>query len=257
MAQPTASATINFSGAESGESSGGFPVALDSDRNEGKTTFAPGESVYIKITPTGEYSIASSAGTVSSDGKNIPSPFTENLEFANSKTATLSYPNSGGVSYRWLGKSGGTPLFNGQAVTLPADTVGVLEVTYDTFSDRLRLDVTTADMGGNDELPVLVAVTDAEGTTNSLTVTFTTDGDVPGVPVPVEIEVTNFCSGAVVAGASVYVDGAFIGTSSAAGIVYAGMLVPGQTYTLRITAPEFKDSDKDILYNDSFVVPTS
>ena len=93
------------------------------------------------------------------------------------------------------------------------------------------------------------------GMTGVADVDYVVDGDPVPEPTAVNIVVTDFCTGDVVAGASVYVNGSLVGTTNSAGSVYAGMLNPGQTYTLRVTASGYTDSDNDILNNDSFTVP--
>jgi len=259
----TASTTISFQNESGPDGTGGSQISmgLDAAKNaevygENKTSFAPNEMAYLFILPHGDYQLQSSAGTVSKQGSNIPFEQSENLTFENSVSASLAHPPMGAVtSWRWLGNAGGTPLFTGRTVSVPAPVVGVLQVTYKTAGDRIGLVVTS--LNGLDELPVLVVATNGDGDKANATVTFTLDGSDPPVPTPTEIEVTNFCSGDIVPGATVYIDGVDVGVTNAAGIVYAGMLIPGRTYVLKVTGSGFTDSDKDVLNNDSFTVPVS
>jgi len=252
---PTASATFSFSrkDRDASDDGAGVVVALEDSRNGGATAFSPGGSAYVSVAPTLDgYTIASSAGTLTKDGTRIPVEVSEDLIFAGTREATLDFPPNGAVSYEWLGKDGGTPLFNGQTVTIPEDAVGVLRVTYDTLGDRLRLEVTDADMGGLDELPVVVAVTDADGNVYHTTVNYTRDGEDPAEPEAVEILVEDFCTGEPISGATVLVNGKTV-TTNANGVAYVGTLAAG-TYAIKATATGYTDSDKDVLNNDSFVV---
>jgi hypothetical protein len=71
---------------------------------------------------------------------------------------------------------------------------------------------------------------------------------------PVTITVKDACSQALVARASVEVDGYLVGTTAANGTVDCGSLAIGE-HTLKITALGYTDSDKDTILNDSFTVP--
>ena len=262
-----AQATINFSatGSSDGGAFGSLSLELDADYNasvygQTKSSFAPGETAYLRLTPGGGvYTMASSAGNVGRAASNVPYPVEDDLTFANEKSASLSADPLTAVDWEWLGKSGGTPLFDGRNVFVSAPVTAVLHCEYTAKGDRLRLTVTSADMAGRDELPVVVSVVQG-GETVSATVAFSVsdeDGGGDTDPVPVDIEVKSYCDDSVIAGATVYINGVSVGTTNANGMVYAGYLTPGVEYSLRATHPDFISSDTDVLSNDRFVISTS
>ena len=233
--QLKATATVSFSSPESADvqnpdgspsGAGGFSVSLDSEKNDGKSTFAPDESAYLIVAPTGDYTYEVSAGSLTGIGRYIPIPVIDTLIFSNSKTAELSsLPAYAATSIQWLGKSGGTPLIDGQTVTVPNEIVGVLEIGYDTYVSSYRLDITSRDMDGEEVLPVVVVFTDSEGTTAGLTVTFALDEDEPTGPDPdtilvtYTINVTSLCAEGVIEGVCVTQDGDAIGCTDEYGQV--------------------------------------
>ena len=273
MTDPASNVTIQFSAPSGGgdpNDPGGvsglaLSLELDSDYNasvygQSKSSFAPGETAYLRLTPGGgAYTMACSAGTVGRAASNVPYTVEDDLTFANEKSASLSADPLNTVAWEWLGRSGGTPLFNGRSVSVASPVTAVLHCEYTASGDRLRLTVTSADMGGRDELPVVVSVV-RDGETASVTVTFSTNIDEDGGdtdPVPVDIEVKSYCDDSVIAGATVYINGVSVGTTNANGMVYAGILTPGVEYALRVTHPDFISSDTDVLSNDRFIISTS
>lgn len=82
--------------------------------------------------------------------------------------------------------------------------------------------------------------------------------DPPDPPDPVyraqTFLVTNADTGAVVAGASIAIDGTIVGSTNASGILTtSGTYEVGTTHTLKIVATGFEDSDLDSIANDDFV----
>lgn len=269
MTNPASNVTIQFSspgGSDPGGDSGlDLSLELDSEYNasvygQTKSAFAPGETAYLRLTPGGgAYTMASSAGTVGRAASNVPYPVEDDLTFANETAASLSDDPLNTVAWEWLGRSGGTPLFDGRNVSVASPVTAVLHCEYNAKGDRLRLTVTSADMAGRDELPVVVSVVQGNQTA-SVTVTFSlTDEDGGGDtdPVPVDIEVKSYCDDSVIAGATVYINGVSVGTTNTSGMVYAGYLTPGVEYNLRVEKDGFISSDTDVLSNDRFIIPTS
>jgi len=109
---------------------------------------------------------------------------------------------------------------------------------------------------GYDEISVLVFVSQGNESA-SLSVTYNTS-EGGGEPVPVDLEVADFCNNDVLLGeVSVYIDGTYKGNTNANGRLYIGNYVPGTRHSLRMTKTDYRDSDSDPLSNDSFVVPIS
>ena len=156
MANATTSTTITFT---TRSLSGGISVELDEAANNGKTSFASGDTVRYLV-HTNPLSMAveniTSAGTVAANGtKQVM--IQETVTFAKEKTATLAKIPTGSVTWSWIGRDGGLPSFSGSAITLPADAVGVLKCSYPTTPKAFSLSGVTIPTG-MDEFPVVVVV---------------------------------------------------------------------------------------------------
>lgn len=225
---------------------------LDEERNEDKSTFIAGEKAYLRLFRGAEdpYVVESSGGITQIEATNVPLNVTEEyLIFANVKEATLQYKPYGAVSYSWVGRNGGNPVFNGKLVLLAVEAIAVLKCSYTTLFDRLSVKFDEAG-------PVIVFVLQAA--TNASTYLVVTFGaGVLTEPVPYSLEVKDFCSDTLLAGVTVYLDGAMIGQTDVNGVVQLGALTPGRTYQVRMQKDGFVDSNMDKLNNDSFTVPVT
>ena len=107
--------------------------------NAGKSSFTPGSTAYVLIYKSANVALApaqASAGSFSYGGTVLVLR-TEELQFADALSATLSVPKHGAlVSYRWIGRNLGVPVVaaDGVTVAVPAAGVGVLSVTYNALA---------------------------------------------------------------------------------------------------------------------------
>ncbi len=265
--QPQSSLRLQFIGQSLDEDSlidgdpGSRSIALELDNHynisvygQQKSVFAPGESAYLKMMPGVSASYRSSAGSISRQASNVPYVHVENVSFAMTRSASLQFAPNGSVSWEWLGHSGGSPLFEGRTVTLQSDTVGVLRCQYTVMGTRLRLLVNNWDMGLHEAMEVIVVAVAGEQQASAL-VRYSRDAEME--PVPYDLSVSDFCSGEVVSGVHVYLDGVSVGTTNASGRIHLGELKPGTIHQLKMTKDGYIDSDNDVLHNDSFTVPTA
>ena len=258
MSNPQSSVRLTFTSEDF--TSDGIHLSLDTERNrevygEEKTTFAPGEAAYLKlISSFDNYELYTSAGSVSRVASNILYEHSENIIFRFEQKASLEQNPVGAVSWEWLGRSAETPFFNGKDVSIPEAEVAVLKCDYKVSGDRLRLVVSHGSMYGNSELDVVVVAVKGENKASS-TVSYSTEEG--GVPTPIELEVSDFCSGEVVDEVEVFLDGTSVGTTNINGKIYLGELLTGSTHQLKMTKTGYVDSDQDVLHNDEFTVPTS
>lgn len=266
MAQ-TSSVTITYVATTGEEAGSDLSLELDSARNQevygvsSKTTFAPGEVAYLKLLTTSNepYTIECSYGSARRQASDIPYPITENLTFANETEATLAHLPMGSVTWDWIGNNAGEPLFTNREVIIVEPDVAVLHCEYDTLGDRLRLLVSHLQMlvSGYDEISVVVFVSQGSNSA-SVTVTYKTEEGGGGEPVPVDLEVADFCDqNTLLEGVLVYVDGVEKGQTNQNGRLYIGDYVPGSEHTLTMTKTDYRDSDSDPLANDLFTVPSS
>lgn len=263
MTLPNSSVQLTFSDSGGDAADESLSLSLDGDRNQevygqSKTTFAPGEVAYLKLmrSSSAAYQMHSSAGVVSVQATNIPYAFDENITFLMTTSSELQYIPNGAVDFQWMGRDPDQePLVNRRTVSIPSPAVAVLHCEYDSLGDRLRLHVTNSAMGSNDQIQVSVLVVQGEQTA-SLNVTYALGGS-NNEPVPIDLEVRDFCSDEIVEDVEVFLDGTSMGTTNLNGKIYLGELVPGSVHQLRMTKSGYIDSDLDVLYNDEFTVPSS
>lgn len=231
-------------------------LTLDDAMNESvygtaKSSFLPKEIAYIRFVTDSKsaYTLKSSDGAFSKSASNILFDVVESIEFANESEAQLSYSPQSEPKWKWIGSGGydGSVKFSGKTVMLTKPAVAIMEVTYKASGDRLALVCT--------KLVNVVAVVIQDGETESITVDFTSEEEAPAEKESYSLEILNLCSGLAVSDAAVYLDGTFIGSSNAKGIIDLGLLEKKSRHTLKIVKEGFVDSDKDPLDNDEFTVP--
>jgi len=244
------------------EPRGSLSLSLDGEYNtkiygQNRTTFAPGESAYLRLVSSMAESVQkhTSAGSLSVHSSNVPSAQSEEITFAMSDTGQLRQKPEGGVAYSWQGNNGGTPVFDGRQIKLPEPVVAVLKCDYSVKGSRLRLNVSDANMSGMTNLSVVVVAVAGEQKA-SVTVRYSKDDVVSTDPIAMDLQVSDFCSGDSVGDVRVYLNGENIGVTNEAGIIHLGELLPGSTHQLRMTRDGYIDSDNDVLHNDSFTVPS-
>ena len=227
---------------------------FDTDKNAGKTTFNPGDIAYLRLflQSSDPYTAEVNMGEAKTSATNIHfSIDDEEVRFANIEFGYLRYRPCNDVSYRWIGKDAGTPLFNGKKITLTQSFVAILNCDYKTEGDRLAVN---SDKVGS----VLVVVIQGEEQASLVVPFVDEDGDGDGeepTPVPYELEVKDYCTDAVLAGVTVYFDGVDIGQTDVNGVIVLGALVPGDFHELKMAKAGYMNSEDDRLNNDSFTVP--
>jgi len=238
-------------------------ISLDRDRNssvygvENKSQFLPGETAYLKVIASHQHkpmTLHSSMGSVRFSQSGVLFNVTEEIQFTYTDSGTLRHLPYGGISYRWIGKSAGTPKFEGKKVSLSSPGVGVLECTYKVSGRRATL--TVSSVPGDESVSVLVVVVQDEKTANT-SVTYSGDDSEEAEPVPVTLRVRDFCSDDSLDNVLVYVNGVFKGATTIEGTLYIGLLRSGSVHDLLMTKEGYIDSNLDVLYNDSFTVPDS
>lgn len=227
-------------------------LSLDDVANQGVTSFEITDVVYLKFLSASNASfiVERSSGIGSIVGENIYYPIEEEVQFIHTNEASLSHIPVSGVTWDWVGISGGTPLFNNEKVTVPNEVTAVLKCIYSTKGSRLSL--MSSAVG-----TVLVVVTQGTGDDAqraSLSVAFAASTTDPAIPVAYELEVKDFCNDDILSGVEVYLNGSYKGLTDANGIINLGLLFPGTTHTLKMVRDGYENSDEDNLNNDSFVV---
>jgi hypothetical protein len=121
--------------------------AVDGGLNGGKTSFLPGDSVYILryrsknvIMDSEQASLGSLSG-----GSSTTVDKEEDVTFAGETEASLRYPVSGGFSYEWIGNSPGAITLVGETKLKIPDAepgvypVGVAKVKYTSTAEVFQL----------------------------------------------------------------------------------------------------------------------
>lgn len=238
--------------------SSGLQLSLDSEMNAGASTFKAStsefwaEAAYCMLFPVGydvPYSFSVSKGSVARESTRLPFVVTDEVvTFTNSTSGSLSYiPNADGVSWEWDGAVGPNPVFDLSSITLPSSFSGVLKCSYTAYYDSLKVECLEAG-------DVLLVVSQEGYGDASLSITFEASEGMRTV----RITAKNFCTGEVVPSATIELTGpsgfSLIASTGADGVLVAGQLHIGSTYTMKITAAGFTDSDLDSLDNASFTV---
>lgn len=146
----TTSIVVQFT---KGDSGGAFTVevddrsATDGGLNGGKTSFLPGDTVYLLAYKTTSVIVDAAVASLGSLVKTGTATIVKNedITFAGETTANLRYPVSSGFSYEWIGNSLGVlSLADQTQVQVPAPpagayAVGVARCTYTAQADIYRL----------------------------------------------------------------------------------------------------------------------
>ncbi|TVM19465.1 hypothetical protein DPQ33_03655 [Oceanidesulfovibrio indonesiensis] len=186
----------------------------------------------------------------------------ELLVFDGSRMERLRYPLAGQLRHRWLGNQGPSVIFPGAGGTqawLESETVGVLEVQYITCFDRWEVQTphpvaVVATLGDaqtslllDPKLPVEAGWIEAISGNWSHE-----DWDEKDEASDITVRVVNYCSGATVAGADVWLDGAHLRTNSEGEAVFRG--VRSGSHSIRAAKAGYIDTNKDTLDNERFTI---
>jgi len=140
----TASLVVNFGGDDSDI----LTAELDSDRNNSKTTFQAGESVYFKVYHTVPYTVSCSSGVASLVATDEVATITsEIVSFVKSAYASVDKFLNALLSYTWFdagnGNNYGAITASGntevKAAAADKDSLGVATINYQTKYDVWKL----------------------------------------------------------------------------------------------------------------------
>lgn len=123
--------------------------------NAGKTSFAPGDQVWFLVYKSDNVQIddvVPSAGSVDA-GAAFAITLDQEVEFADSNTATLQVPAESITAIQWYGNSLGTPVLQPDKVTLIAPSKGIAVAKVSSLATaypyRLTSPASIPDGGGN------------------------------------------------------------------------------------------------------------
>lgn len=164
----TTSLVVNFN--KSSDSSDILKLEID-DRedglNNGKTSFAPGDTVYLLLFKSPNVTIDNilcTTGSIANVGSAVKS-IDDFINFPNEQETNADYPVSGGFTYSLLGGNYNAPLtvindgtaFKWAAPVSPAaPKIAIFRVRYNSNAIVLRLSGTM--ISGLDEYPIMVYV---------------------------------------------------------------------------------------------------
>jgi hypothetical protein len=129
--------------------------------NGGRSSFSPGETVYLLVYKTDNVSITDticSAGSLSSNGTTSVT-VTEEVMFEDSENASLPKPASGAVSVVWQGRSLGSLTLQSDKLTVKAGAKGVAvaKVTY-TAQARVYALSSPSSINGETDFSILALI---------------------------------------------------------------------------------------------------
>ncbi len=162
----SATIVVHFGQAAGGGAAGHLSAEVDGRQgglNGGQTSFAPGQPVYILAYRTPNVTIVSieaSAGTIAAQAP-VTVTVTEELNFEDERTATLSKPVAGAAlsSVEWFGANLGSLTVQDDKMTVeaPDSGVAIARVTYSVAADVYKLD-SPASINGQTDFPILVLI---------------------------------------------------------------------------------------------------
>jgi len=229
----------------------GFNLELDDERNNDKTTFAPGESAYIRVYPGGlSPSSNTSMGIITKVASNtvrmVPPTDYEFMVFARDSEKDFGYLCTELVDVKWCGFIPNvSPQFSELKVSFSEPVSCVMKVQYKTSYDLWRL--------SNVNIPCKVLVEAIKDERyGSLVVDFTIADEEAIQESQTYITVKDACTQQIIPGAVIIFEGTeYIADSN--GRVDLGVLESG-TYPIKITAEDYQDSDSDRIGNDELVI---
>lgn len=231
----------------------GLHLELDDVRNKDKTSFAPGDVVYIRVSPGGlSPSSNSTMGIITKMSVNIvrrvPKEGYEYLIFARDIEKDFSYLCTELVDLQWCGFIPEiSPRFDELKVSFSDPVSCVMKVQFNTSYDLWRLS------GVNIPCKVLVEAF-TEDRYGSLVIDFapTVEDEEKIQKSHTYLSVRDACTQQTIPGAIVVIEGVeHIADSN--GRVDLGIMETG-TYPIKITAEDYQDSDKDRIGNDQLVI---
>lgn len=165
MANATIRVQFGSPDGQGGASEGHLSAEVDArpqGLNAGKTSFSPGETVYILVYKSDNVRITEticSAGSLSAQGTATVS-VTDELMFEDTDTASLSVPARAGLaSSVWYGRSLGALTLQGDKVTVNAASkgVGVAKVSYEALAQVYAL-ASPASLNGEIDFSILALI---------------------------------------------------------------------------------------------------
>ena len=122
--------------------------------NGGETNFVPGDKPAFLLYKSSNVTVSTklvSEGTLQVLGNPVIKK-TEQLQYANEKSAELSYPYVSGLTVVRASPGMPTGSLVGNNYVLPSQAVGIVEVSYYTQAEALRVN------GASGDLPVVVYI---------------------------------------------------------------------------------------------------
>lgn len=127
--------------------------------NAGKTSFVPGDTAYFLVFKSDNVSYSApipTAGTVTAGAAQTVEK-TEDLQFSDADTATISIPTTALSSVQWLGTSLGSLTLTGTTVKASAKGVAIARVTYNVTADSYAL-ASPATLDGLTDFSIMVYI---------------------------------------------------------------------------------------------------
>lgn len=224
---------------------GFLSIEVDPDRNEGKFSFAPGDTVNLDVITSAAIILTfASQGSLQANGSGVRE-VEEYIPVFQEGEANLRYPPEN-FSSVWLGPDAGSVTVDGTTLTFESEeTIGLLKVNYEIPVLFYELkDVTQVEQ-------IMVAMLNDDGQDDTILISFQAEEEQEN---DVTIIVRDFSSGVAVPGVEVYVDEEFKGLTDGDGKVFIGKQAQGN-YDLRLVGPSpYLPSDEDGLANDEYTI---
>lgn len=224
---------------------GFLTIEIEPDRNEGKFSFVPGDTVNLDVITSAAIVLTfASQGSLQTNGSGVRE-IEQYIPVFQEGEANLRYPPEN-FSSVWLGPNAGSVTVDGTTLRFESEeTIGLLKVNYEVpVLFYQLLNVTQIEQ-------IMVAMLNDDGQDDTILISFQAEEEQEN---DVTIIVRDYSSGVAVPGVEVYVDELFQGLTDGDGRIYIGKQAQG-TYDLRLVGPSpYLPSDEDGLANDEYTI---
>jgi len=208
-------------------------ISLSELKNAGKNTFCPGDTAYLEVEASGEYTVQASRGNLKKNATGVPVSQSETINLDNASELSLRRDPANEPSIVWNPPIDVAITRDGRDITLSKPVLSIATITYNSMTDIYAL-------SGITETTDVRVIANAAGNNSALTVSFLCDSEevADGDKIVASLEAYSCTTGAKKPGVRVDVNGQYQGYTNSNGIVSIGERTVGETINIKLTASD-------------------